>query len=358
MNKFVVAGDWTIEKVVGVQRFAYQILLELDRLLDFSSNQIEIELLVPCNSSFVAPFHNIKIIKTGYIRKKIEKHIWQQWTFPRYVKSKKAKGVDLALALPLWGCDICAIHDCILEAFPEGFQDHKLFRWIYVFKAKQCSIRKKRRIITGSYDAKKEIQKYYNIEEDRISVIGNGWNHMDEISEDVRIFDRLPNIQREQYFFSLGSKYKHKNFAWILKTAEKNPQYQFVVSGEDSYTNNSENLRLRELSNVTFTGYLKDGELKALMKYCRAFIQPSFYEGFGIPPLEALSLGKKIIVANTSCLPEIYQDTAYYIDPYSDGCDLDTLLSASISQSCEVLQKYTWEQAASRFMKVLEEMVD
>lgn len=66
------------------------------------------------------------------------------------------------------------------------------------------------------------------------------------------------------------------------------------------------------------------------MQKCKAFVFPSYYEGFGIPPLEALSCGTKIIVSNASCLPEIYADTAYYIDPDNPNVNLNELLSKKI----------------------------
>lgn len=358
MKKIVFAGDWVMEKVVGVQRYAYQILLALDRLLEQKNSVMQMELLIPQNSEWVCPFKQIKVIKKGHIESKLDKHLWQQFVFPGYVTKAKAIGVDLALALPVWGCKVCAIHDCILEAYPEGFTDHRLFRYVYLFKVKKTARIKNRHIITVSQNAKREIQKYYSIPDERISVIGNGWNHMAAVQQDDSVFDRLPAVKKNEYFFSLGSKYKHKNFEWVLKTAVLNPQYQFVVSGEDVYTNNADLLRRHHIQNVMYTGYLTDGELKSLMQHCRAMIQPSLYEGFGIPPLEALSLGKKIIVSNTSCLPEIYKDAAYYIDPYSQGCDLDVLLQSEVGTPNQILEEYTWDRAAQKLMTLLNKLCD
>ena len=73
--------------------------------------------------------------------------------------------------------------------------------------------------------------------------------------------------------------------------------------------------KLKELPNVKLLGYVSDGQVKWLMQNCKAFIFPSYYEGFGIPPLEALSVGAKIVVGNAASLPEIYKKSAYYIDP-------------------------------------------
>lgn len=353
MKKYVFAGDWVLGKMVGVHRFAYQILIALDAMLDDITTDIRVTLLVPKNSTLIYTFKNIQIVKRGYIRNKVEKHFWQQIIFPAYVRTHGSRGVDLALALPVWGCDICTIHDCIMEAYPDGFQDHKVFRKIYMFKVKISARRRKRKILTVSNNAKLEIQKYYKIDDDRISVIGNGWEHMTGVEPDMSVFNKNPNIKRDDYFFSLGSKYKHKNFEWIIKTAKRNPQYQFIVSGDDNYSSHSNSLHQEKIDNLIYTGYLNDGEIKALMTNCKAFIQPSLYEGFGIPPLEALSCGAKIIVSNVSCLPEIYMDSAYYINPYSDGCDLDELLSNECGVPDKVLLQHSWKKCTYRLLQIM-----
>ena len=73
-------------------------------------------------------------------------------------------------------------------------------------------------------------------------------------------------------------------------------------------------------------GIWEDEEVKALMKNCKAFVFPSYYEGFGIPPLEAMSVGARIIVAKSASLPEIYGDAAVYIDAQNPYCNLNELL--------------------------------
>jgi len=82
------------------------------------------------------------------------------------------------------------------------------------------------------------------------------------------------------------------------------------------------------------------------MERCKAFLLPSYYEGFGLTPLEALSCGAKIIVAGAASLPEIYGKTAHYIDPYNTDIDLDLLLQEETSPADEILQKYSYDKSA------------
>ena len=110
--------------------------------------------------------------------------------------------------------------------------------------------------------------------------------------------------------------------------------------------------------NMVFTGSLSDGEIKALMHYCKAFIQPSFYEGFGIPPMEAMSVGADCIVSNAGSLPEVYKDSVWYIDPYNYvDIDLDSIMSKTKGDNQLVLKEYSWEKSAKELIKVLREIM-
>ena len=138
-----------------------------------------------------------------------------------------------------------------------------------------------------------------------------------------------------------------------MQAAKQNPNYYFVVTG-NNYGNSKTSFNL---PNVIYTGYLSDERIKSLMKWAKAFIQPSFYEGFGIPPMEALSVGCPIIVANRSSLPEIYGKTAHYIDPYNyQSIDINEVLSSPVDDASDILQKYTWEKSAKQFYGILKEL--
>lgn len=353
MKKCVFAGDWVLEQAVGIQRYTLQILLELDKMLLDGRIDLEIELLVPKHSGWKNPFKKITVVELGKIGSKVEKYIWQQLVFPIYVTKKKAIGVDLAGALPIWGCRICALHDCIREIFPENFDQHKFYLKMYYFKARCVAKSSKVQIVTLTHDSMKEVQNYYHVPDNRIGIVSCGWEHMNTTTEDDSILNRLELNDGCEFFFSLGSKYKHKNFIWILEAARYNPKYKFVITGTGAFSNNENELKIAVPENVIFTGYITNEEIKSLMIHCKALIQPSIYEGFGLPPLEALSVGASIVVSNKSCLPEIYKGVAHYIDPYNYNVDLDKLMDESVDNPKIVLDEYTWERAASQLLNVL-----
>ena len=91
------------------------------------------------------------------------------------------------------------------------------------------------------------------------------------------------------------------------------------------------------------------------MQHCRAFIHPAIYEGFGIPPLEALSCGADIIVSTATCLPEIYKNSAHYIDPYNYDVDLDNLLKQPVESRESVLERFDWSVEAKKLLSLLRE---
>ena len=106
--------------------------------------------------------------------------------------------------------------------------------------------------------------------------------------------------------------------------------------------------------NMFFTGYISDGQIKSLMSHCKAFIHPAIYEGFGIPPLEAMSCGATLILSTATCLPEIYGKSAHYIDPYCYDIDLDVIVQEHVEKSQIVLEKYNWSIEAKKLLHIIQ----
>lgn len=351
---YVIAGGWVIQPMVGMQRFALQILKHMDKMV--KNNQIQVIILIPSNAEFPIKLTNIQVVKEGTIKTKIQKHWWEQVIFPCYARAHHAIGIDLASELPIFGCNVYAIHDCIHKLYPQNFSNHKVFLLVHRLKLYLCTHKRNKTIITVSKTSARDIERLYHVSYDQIYIIYNGWEHLSEIQEDDNIFEKIPMINNENYYLSIGSKYQHKNYKWIINTADLNRDVQFVISGTEIFDEDGVTSYNKHVKNIVFTGYLTDGELKALIKKCKALILPSFYEGFGIPPLEALALGKKAIVAYASCLPEIYKNCVCYIDPDIPQKHIDRLLEKNVEAPDVLLTKYTWENAAKRLYKLLVEL--
>jgi glycosyltransferase involved in cell wall biosynthesis len=250
---------------------------------------------------------------------------------------------------------IVFLHDIYCEFFPEdftGFRDKivRLYnRWQYRLIAKKA-----KKIATVSYFTRKQIAEIYHINPERISVIYSSWNHFKTITADYSVFDSFPALAEGKFYFLLGSLSKRKNIKWIIEYAIKHPDSLFALSGTEVPTTQDRELDSKASpKNIVLLGYLDDGKVKALMEKCKAFILPSYYEGFGLTPLEALSCGAKIIVARAASLPEIYGNTAHYIDPFNTDVDLGALLEEPVEPPDAILEKYSYDTAARQVYELI-----
>ena len=355
MKKIIIDGYFLSENnPVGLHRFSSEILKKIDKYYNCS----DIEIVVPSIKNIDIELCNIKISETACFLNKFGRlgmEIWKKIAFPFYVISNHGYAVDMAFAQQTIKCNVCGVFDCITLKCPENFIGikAKVTRFFNSLRIKK-SAKKADFVITLSEDAKADIIQYIDIPADKIKIIGCAWQHINDISYDDGIFDKLPNSYKKgNYFFSLGSQYYHKNMKWVLEAAKQNPNELFVVTGK-KFGN-----LMNELNepNIYYTGYLSDSEIKSLMKYSKAFIQPSFYEGFGIPPMEALALGRQIIISNTSSLPEIYGKSAHYIDPYNyKKINLSEILNSPVEGASSILESYSWKKSAEQFLNILREL--
>lgn len=100
-------------------------------------------------------------------------------------------------------------------------------------------------------------------------------------------------------------------------------------------------------------GFVSDEEAKTLMRDCRAFLFPTFYEGFGIPPLEAISAGaKQVVVSDTQVMHEIFGDGVIYVDPSNYNIELSDFPEISETRILSLLKKYSWKKSAETLLKL------
>ena len=360
MKKIVII-EWGLsaKEVFGIQRNTKELLRCLDNIVDPG----QVEMLIPIREEDNYGFKNIKVTKTGLkiqhlgdIGYRIERYIYKNWFTKRHIEREDALSVDLLLQFPIYGCDVISIYDCIPELFPEHYSSKvRKKQRRKILKHQSMAVNKAKLILTDSYDAKEDIMKFYGVEDKKIQVIPCGWQHFNRIEEDSSIIQRL-NLQNEEFFFSLGSRLPHKNIKWISYAAKKNPNYKFVISGS-ARTNLSFEFEGEKLPNMIFAGYLSDGEVKALMKRCKAFIQPSLYEGFGIPPMEAMSVGADCIVSDRASLPEVYTNSVWYINPEDyENVDVDVIMSYPKENNDLILNEYSWEKSARKLLDILSQL--
>ena len=345
-DTYVVDGSFYCGKTYGIQRFAREIMAILDK--DPAASK-KLTVLVPAYYHGEVPLENIPVVRFGTHRGKL----WRQIDLARYLWTHHAQGLFMENLITLfYRHGIVVLHDIIFRARPDFFlTSMKKYRtilfWRLVYRRIMTSGMK---IVTVSKFTKDEILKYYRVSADRIMVAGNGWEHMSRVVPEMVPDGLIPGTHDRPYLFAVASaSTKHKNLAWFFRAARANPGLTFVVAGGMS----PEDIEGHP-GNVIFPGYLSDGQIKLLMSRCMAFVFPSCYEGFGIPPLEAAASGApRLILSDIPVLHEVYGDHAQYIDPDGNGEELASYLASAPADLSGLLEKYSWKNTAAAILELL-----
>ena len=336
-----INGSFLFGRITGMERFAWEVVKELDNLC----NMGQYEIIVPHKAKSVPHLNRIKIVRFGYLKGLL----WTLIDFQLYILIHKTLPLSLNSIAPIIKPGYVCIHDITFKVnkhlFNYSVRSRLSSKW-RCFQYKLC-FKCSPIIFTVSEFSKNEILNYYSINRDRILVLGNGWNHFERVKPNSNLICLHPEYFTKPFFFALGSIAENKNLKWILETAKFHSSYNFLIAG-GIINKFGADFAGRKLSNVFFLGYISDDEVKYLMKHAKAFLFPSIYEGFGIPPLEALSVGTDIIISNTSCLPEIFEDCAHYIDPYEPCNNLDAVLDTIVASPEKILNKFTWNKVAQK----------
>lgn len=224
-------------------------------------------------------------------------------------------------------------------------------------------------IITDSNFIKKQALEFLKIESEKIVSIPLGVNH--EIFKTQKITDRrgLP----ENFILFVGSIQPRKNLKRLLQAYTSlshnfRRDQKLVLVGQDGW-NQRDILELikKHRSDICLLDSIKnDSELAGIYRAASVLICPSLYEGFGLPPLEAMACGCPAIVSNVASLPEVCGDAAYYIDPYDVENIADSLCRVStdseirnayIQKGLERAKLFTWEASAREHMRLFEKNI-
>lgn len=167
------------------------------------------------------------------------------------------------------------------------------------------------------------------------------------------------------YLLYVGNAYPHKNLEAIVRAAPRFPAYTFVLVGrEDDFYARLKRMASRlQVPNLLFAGYVDDRWLNTLYRFATGYLFPSFYEGFGLPPLEAMARGVPVLASDQGSLPEILGEAASYFNPHvSRALDqaLERFLSASelrkelVRRGYRQAARYDWQRLAQETLAIYE----
>lgn len=337
MKPIVINGTVLCDTITGIPRYVYEVVTRLDPLLEGTGLDVRL-----CYRDDGRPLHlpvlkNIRLVPLRAVR-----YGYNMAVLPHYLRKHHAFYCGLASDVVLTHDSAVVLHD-IRPLVLEG--DKWFFRfkfWVHCQTIKWFA----GRIFTDSHNQKDLICNTLHIRPERVGVVWAGWEHIRPLIPDETIFDRVPQLHRGEYFYALGSLAAHKNYKWIREVARRNPDKIFAVAGGKDLRAFGEDKEAVDTHNILYLGYVTDEENKALMQHCRAFLHPAVFEGFGIPPLEALSVGARVLLSKASCLPELYGDCAAYFDPNDYEVDLDALLQTPVQSPEPLLEKFSWDRMA------------
>lgn len=276
---------------------------------------------------------------------------------------------------------IVTVHDLILTKFPtvRASTLSPIFYWFknlgYKFVI-WLAVKRAKKVIAVSNNTKEDIIKQFKVKEDKVSMIYEG------------VSDKLSNVEyrmsnknkkevlskyniTEPFLLYVGNVYPHKNLESLVrifpKLKQEYPDLNLVLVGKEDYFYS----RLKEYSKkisspVIFAGFVPDEDLRILFKSAALYVFPSFYEGFGLPPLEAMSQGCAVVSSGESCMKEVLGEAAVYFDPRNEEdmikqikvvLEDDNLKKNLVEKGYEQVGKYSWEDAARETLRIYKEVI-
>jgi glycosyltransferase involved in cell wall biosynthesis len=309
---------------------------------------------------------HLREIRPYYALKGMAGHLWEQACLPASVGSSL-----------LWSPNntgpvfvrrqVCTIHDIIPIDRPEWFSRSFVswYKWLLPALAKSSQ-----HLIAISEFTRSRIIDAFGVAPEKVSVVLNGIGpeFTPRPASEVERVRRTLSISPAPYLLYVGSVEPRKNLVRLLEAWERInescPDTQLLITGlstRGSRVFSDVNIT-KVPARVNFTGYVSDEDLPALYSGAVAFVYPSLYEGFGLPPAEAMACGTPVITSNGTSLPEVVGDAAVLVDPEDVHSIADAILQvvgddslrAEMSRrGIERAKRFTWDNAAQQTWEIL-----
>lgn len=326
------------------------------------------------DDSFIFSDNITPIVLVPQARHPILFKIWFNWSVHRFLKKVNADifiSPDGYLSLPTQVPQIGVIHDLNFEHYPEFLPKHitRYYKKYFPLFAKKAT-----RIVTVSNFSKEDIIQQYKIDSSKIDVVYNGINQrFKPIEKKEKQKVKAEYTKGKSFFIYVGSLNPRKNVENTLKAFDQYKEltkndYKFVIVGEKLWSNQSiENCynSLTHKKDVIFTGRLFNEELGQLLASAEALLYISYFEGFGIPVIEAMQCGIPVITSTKTSLPEVAGDAAILCDPDDYNAISEQMISLKkenvknhyIEKGFLQAKKFNWDLSAIAFWKSIERVL-
>lgn len=350
-----VNGRFLSRPVTGVERYAREMLGALDKLLTAGIfESLPVAVLVPPNEFQAPGWNTLRIRKVG----RLEGHLWEQFELPFHARHG-------LLFTPCGAAPVAHSHNVVVIHDAAPFRAAGAYTAVYrnYYKTLHSLLaRTAMHILTDSEFSRQELRECLRIPGDRISYSWLSGEHILRYELNESALSKY-QLSSKQYVLAVGSKNPNKNLHTLVRAFSQLPASDLclaIAGGSNSSVFAPSHAlagRVREL------GYVPDEDLRTLYHHAACFVFPSIYEGFGLPPLEALTVGCPVIVSRAASLPEVFGDAAVYCDPHSHE-DIAQRISQVMQgdhPSAEAMREragqFTWERCARETFLVLRNLM-
>jgi glycosyltransferase involved in cell wall biosynthesis len=361
-----INGKYTAQRMTGVQRYATCLVQALDRLLAQSAQRWPVELLLPPGALPPALQHIAvrEVPAPWWAPARLRMHAWEQIALPAAARGGLL--LNLSGSAPFFaGPQMATLHDAALWDHPGaytaafGIWYRTLFRRL---------VRTEGRRLVPSVFSQGRLAAALGVPATRFDVVPGGSDALEPVQSDVSALDRH-GLQSQRYLLAVASQNPTKNLAalqraWAaLNDAQRNGCRLVLVGGAAPSVFAHTRPALPPQRDVLPLGPVDDAELKALMSQALALVCPSLYEGFGLPPLEAMACGCPVAAARAASLTEVLGEAALYFDPQDDAAITQALarlihdpaLRAELrAQGLARAAALTWGASAARLWPLLQ----
>ncbi|WP_199088315.1 glycosyltransferase family 1 protein [Bosea sp. ASV33] len=358
-REIYINGRFLSQAVTGVQRYAAELVKALDRLVAEGSvppglAEATFTLLLPPNAE-----RELRLTAIGQRRLgRLRGHAWDQVELAH--ASRQGVLVSLANSGPvLHRRHLIVLHDAQVYRHPEFFSRsylalHRTLGRLYARTA---------HLGTVSAFSRKELAAALKLSQERFSVIPNSAEHIAATVPDHSILARL-GIEPRRFFLAVGSMNRNKNITTAIEAARLlgRADHPLVVVGGGNHQVFGGSDGGTGATGAIFAGRLSDEEVAALYCHATAFVFPSLYEGFGLPPLEAMTFGCPVLASTAEAVVEVCGDAVRYFEPH-DAERLSTLMRERIegipsldllaAAQGERLKLYSWQRSAQTMLEKL-----
>lgn len=262
---------------------------------------------------------------------------------------------------------IMTVHDLVAFLFPAT---HSMKATLIERLTLKKALKKARKLFVVSRNTQKDLLQRFKYPEQDIHetpCAPSDFYRGTVALEELQAFKEKMKLP-DNFILAVGTLEPRKNFAALIKSfvtfQKRHPDYKLVIVGKKGwkFEQIEKSLEQYQMKNeVIFPGYIKGEDLHKMYKLAKVFVFPSLYEGFGIPPLEAMASGCPVVSSNVASLPEVVGDAGLLIDPknsykmaeaVADLIDNDAVRSTMIERGLKQAEKFTWEKSARGALEV------